>query len=101
MLYYRACLRWSLPPWMILLMPTDIIILLTVGVQVEQNAESLSAALPFVGVTVLIAALPLLIYLLFHRTAQQHMPQVREWMSANSWLINIISCGVFIALILL
>lgn len=85
----------------ILLMPTDIIILLTVGVQVEQNAESLSAALPFIGATVLIAALPLLIYLLFHRTAQQHMPQVREWMSANSWLINIISCGVFIALILL
>ncbi len=85
----------------ILLMPTDIIILLTVGVQVEQNAESLSAALPFIGATVLIAALPLLIYLLFHRTAQRRMPQVREWMSANSWLINIISCGVFIALILL
>jgi hypothetical protein len=28
------------------------------------------------------------------------MPKVREWMNANSWLVNIIACVVFIVLIL-
>jgi hypothetical protein len=28
------------------------------------------------------------------------MPKVRDWMNSNSWLVNIIVCGVFIALIL-
>jgi hypothetical protein len=29
------------------------------------------------------------------------MPKVRDWMNTHSWLVNIIVCGVFIALILL
>ena len=29
------------------------------------------------------------------------MPKVRDWMNSNSWLVNIIVCGVFIALIVL
>jgi hypothetical protein len=28
------------------------------------------------------------------------MPKVREWMNANSWLVNIIACVAFIVLIL-
>jgi len=30
-----------------------------------------------------------------------HRPKVRDWMNSNSWLVNIIVCGVFIALIVL
>jgi threonine/homoserine/homoserine lactone efflux protein len=85
----------------ILLMPSDIIIMLTVGTNLAQNNAGLVAALPFIGATVLVAALPLLFFLLFHRRAQQLMPKVRDWMNNNSWLVNIIVCGVFIALILL
>jgi hypothetical protein len=85
----------------ILLMPSDIIIMLTVGVNLAQNNSGLVAALPFIGATVLVAALPLLLYLLFHRRAQRLMPKVRDWMNANSWLVNIIVCVVFIALIVL
>jgi hypothetical protein len=84
----------------ILLMPSDIIIMLTVGVNLAQSGAGLLAALPFIGATVLVAALPLLLFLLFHRRAQRVMPKVRDWMNANSWLVNIIVCGVFIALIL-
>jgi threonine/homoserine/homoserine lactone efflux protein len=83
----------------ILLMPSDIIIMLTVAVNLVQNNSGLVAALPFIAATVLVAALPLLFFLLFHRRAQQFMPKVRDWMNANSWLVNIIVCGVFIALI--
>jgi threonine/homoserine/homoserine lactone efflux protein len=85
----------------ILLMPSDIIIMLTVGTNLAQNNAGLVAALPFIGATVLVAALPLLFFLLFHRRAQQFMPKVRDWMNNNSWLVNIIVCGVFIALIVL
>jgi threonine/homoserine/homoserine lactone efflux protein len=84
----------------ILLMPSDVIIMLTVGVNLVHNGAGLVAALPFIGATVLVAALPLLLFLLFHRRAQQLMPQVRDWMNTNSWLVNIIVCVVFIALIL-
>jgi threonine/homoserine/homoserine lactone efflux protein len=85
----------------ILLMPSDIIIMFTVGVNLAQNNAGLVAALPFIGATVLVAALPLIFFLLFHRRAQQLMPKVRDWMNNNSWLVNIIVCGVFIALIVL
>ena len=84
----------------ILLMPSDII-MLTVGVNLAQNNLGLVAALPFIAATVLIAALPLLLYLLFQSRAQRLMPKLRDWMNSNSWLVNIIVCVVFIALILL
>ena len=85
---------------LILLFPSDVIILLTVGINLEQNALGLVAALPFIGATTLIAALPLLVYLLFHRRAERLMPQARDWMNTHSWLVNIIVCVIFIALIL-
>ncbi len=81
-------------------MPTDIIIMLTVGVNLEHHDAGLLTALPFIAATALVAALPLLAYLLFHRRAQQLMPKVRDWMNVNSWLVNIIAYGVFILLIL-
>jgi hypothetical protein len=84
----------------ILLMPSDIVVMLTVGANLEQNDAGLVAALPFIGLTVLIAALPLLALLLLHRRAKRVMPRIREWMNTHSWLINIITCLVFIALIL-
>ncbi len=80
--------------------PSDFVILVTVGVNLAQDNASLLAALPFIAATVLIAALPVLFYLLFHRRAQQVMPKVREWMNANSWLVNIIVYVIFIVLIL-
>ena len=84
----------------ILLMPSDVIVMLTVGVNLVQNNAGLLAALPFIVATVLVAALPLLLYLLFYRRAQRLAPKIRDWMNAHSWLVNIIVCGVFILLIL-
>jgi len=85
---------------LIWVMPSDLIIMLTVGVNLAHNDAGLLAALPFIGATALVAALPLLLFLLFHRRAQQLMPKVRDWMITHSWLVNIIVCVVFIALIL-
>jgi threonine/homoserine/homoserine lactone efflux protein len=58
------------------LMPGDIIVMLTVAVNLEHNDAGLVAALPFIAATLLVAALPLLPYLLFHRRAQRLVPRV-------------------------
>jgi hypothetical protein len=85
---------------LIFVMPTDITSMLAVGVNLQLNGNSLIDALPFLVATVLIAALPLLAYLLFGRRAKEAMPKVRDWMTANSWLVNIFVLGIFIFLIL-
>jgi hypothetical protein len=82
------------------LMPGDIIVMVTVATNLVQNDVGLLAALPFIVATVLVAAFPLLLYLLFQSRAQQLIPLVRDWMNTHSWLLNIIVCGVFIVLIL-
>jgi Sap-like sulfolipid-1-addressing protein len=80
--------------------PSDFVVLMTVGVNLAQDGASLLSALPFVVATILIAALPMLSYLLFRRRAEVLMPKVRDWMNTNSWLVNIIVYVVFILLIL-
>jgi Sap, sulfolipid-1-addressing protein len=85
---------------LILVMPTDVITMATVAANLQQNDSSLIDALPFWGLTLLIAALPLLSYLLLGQRAKLAMPKVRDWMFDNSWLVNIIVLGIFIVLIL-
>lgn len=80
--------------------PSDLLILVTVGINLAQQDAPLLGAVPFVVATILIAALPVLSYLLFRRRAQRVMPKVRDWMNTNSWLVNIIVYVVFIVLIL-
>jgi hypothetical protein len=79
--------------------PSDFVVLMTVGVNLVQKDASLLHALPFVAATILIAALPMLSYLLFRRRAEVLMPKLRDWMNTNSWLVNIIVYIVFILLI--
>jgi Sap-like sulfolipid-1-addressing protein len=75
-------------------------VMLTVATNLEQNGEGWVEAIPFILLTALIAALPLLAFLLFHRRAVTAMPKLRDWMNDNSWLVNIIVCLIFIVLIL-
>jgi hypothetical protein len=83
----------------ILAMPSDIVIMLTVGMNLEHNNAGVPAAIPFIAATVLVAALPLLAFLLFQKRAASAMPAVRDWMNSHSWLINIIVCLIFVAII--
>jgi Sap, sulfolipid-1-addressing protein len=81
--------------------PSDLVILVTVGINLAQQNASLVGAVPFIVATILIAALPVLSYLLFRHRAVRAMPKVRDWMNTNSWLVNIIVYVVFILLIVL
>lgn len=85
---------------LILFFPSDFMVLLTVATNLQHSGGSLVDAVPFIGATVLIAALPLLAYLLFRQRAERVMPKVRDWMYSKSWLVNIIVFGIFIVLIL-
>lgn len=85
---------------LILVMPTDVVTMATVATNLQHNDSSLIEAAPFWGLTLLIAALPLLAYLFLGERAKRAMPKVRDWMFENSWLVNIIVLGIFIVLIL-
>ncbi|MEV4253878.1 GAP family protein [Spirillospora sp. NPDC049652] len=85
---------------MVLLMPSDIMVMLTVGANLEQHHAGVGSAAVFVLATVLIAALPLLVLLLFHKRARNAMPAIRDWMNNNSWLVNIVCCLIFVVIIL-
>ena len=80
-------------------MPSDLVVMATVATNLAQHDHGLPEAMPFILLTGLIAALPLLGYLLFHRRAVTAMPKVRDWMNNNSWLVNIIVCAIFVVLI--
>lgn len=84
----------------ILLMPSDVVIMLTAGIHLASRDLGLAEALPLIGVTTLIAALPALAYLLFRKRARVAMPKVRTWMKEKSWLVNILVYALFIVLIL-
>ncbi|MQY04334.1 GAP family protein [Actinomadura macrotermitis] len=84
----------------ILLMPSDILVMLTVGANLEQHHAHWTAALPFVAATALIASLPLLAFLLLRRRMERAMPALRTWVNGNSWVISIAACVIFILLIL-
>jgi threonine/homoserine/homoserine lactone efflux protein len=84
---------------LISLMPSDLLIMMTVATNLAQNNSSFVAALPFLAATVLVAALPVLFYVLFRRRAQEFMPKVRDWMNNTAWAVNIIVYAIFIVLI--
>ena len=83
----------------ILVMPSDLIVMFTVATNLAHNGHGFVEAVPFILLTTLVAALPLLGYLLFHRRAVTAMPKLRDWMNTSSWLVNIIVCAIFIVLI--
>ncbi|KPC60410.1 GAP family protein [Streptomyces chattanoogensis] len=85
---------------LISLMPSDLVIMFTVGINLSQNNAAFYEALPFIALTVLVAALPLLVRLLLGKRAEAAMPRIRDWTNTHSWLVNIIVYVVFIVLIL-
>jgi hypothetical protein len=84
----------------ILAMPSDLVVMFTVATNLEHNHNGFVDAVPFILLTTLVAALPLLGYLIFHRRAVTAMPKLRDWMNASSWLVNIIVCAIFLLLII-
>lgn len=84
---------------LIFFMPTDLAVMSTVGINKASHNSQAVDFLPFLGLTVLIAALPLLGYLLFRKRAEVFMPKVRTWMENNSWVVSIAAYVIFLYLL--
>lgn len=70
------------------LMPTDVISMATVGAFVARQGEPWWHTLGFVALTVLIAGIPFLMLLALGRRAETSLPEIRRWMTDNSWIVN-------------
>jgi Sap, sulfolipid-1-addressing protein len=81
-----------------LVMPTDIITMLTVGASLTRHGQPWWQGLPFVAVTLLLVALPLIDLLLLGTRAEKLLPRVRDWMTSNSWVISELVLAFFLVL---
>lgn len=80
------------------LMPTDIITMVSVGGYLALRDAPIWQALPFIGATVLLAGIPLLILLLMGQRADIVLPKMRNWMTTNAWIVNEIVIVFFLAM---
>jgi hypothetical protein len=81
---------------LILLMPTDIVAVISTVHWLHVNNDDVLHGWPLVAATTLLMALPILGYLLLGRRARQAMPGIRDWLTTNAWLVNIVVIIYFI-----
>lgn len=85
---------------MILAAPADIMVMLTVGLNIIRTGHTYLAALPFIGLTLLLLAAPLLARLALGHRGDAAMSNLRTFMHEKSWAVNIAVCALFIILLL-
>ena len=78
--------------------PTDLATSVVVGSHLARHGDPWYYCLPFVLLTVLFEALPVLFVLLLGKRAAVILPKVRDWMNDNSWIISEVVLIFFIAL---
>lgn len=81
-------------------MPTDLVAMITVAGYLARHDMHFYSVFPFIALTLLLASLPLLAYLLFRKPAQRVMPKVQRWLDANAWIVNEVVLVFFICMIL-
>jgi threonine/homoserine/homoserine lactone efflux protein len=84
-----------------LVMPTDILTMVTVGASLARRGDPWWQALPFVVLTLLLVGLPLIDLVLLGKRAQVLLPRARDWMSTHSWAINEVVLAFFLVLTIL
>ena len=87
---------FSLGFLLILLMPTDLVAVISTVHWLHDNHDNLLHAWPLVAATTLLMALPILGYLLLGRRAREAMPGIRDWLTTNAWLVNLVVIVYFI-----
>jgi Sap-like sulfolipid-1-addressing protein len=81
---------------LILLMPTDIVAVISTVHWLHDNHDNLLHGWPLVAATTLLMALPILAYLLLGRRARAAMPGIRDWLTTNAWVVNLVVIVYFI-----
>jgi hypothetical protein len=81
---------------LILLMPTDIVAVISTVHWLHNGHLNVLHAWPLVAATIALMALPILGYLLLGHRARDAMPRIRDWLTGNAWLVNIVVIVYFI-----
>jgi Sap, sulfolipid-1-addressing protein len=87
---------FSLGFLLILLMPTDIVAVISTANWLHDNGKNVLHGWPLVAATTLLMALPILAYLLLGHRARDAMPGIRNWLTGNAWIVNIVVIVYFI-----
>jgi Sap, sulfolipid-1-addressing protein len=80
--------------------PTDILTSVAVGSYLAGHGEPWWHLLPFLGLTLLLLASPVLIVLAFGRRGRAFLPKARDWMNTNSWVVSEIVLVFFIVIVI-
>jgi hypothetical protein len=81
---------------LIFLMPTDIVAVISTANWLHDNDKDLLHGWPLVAATTLLMALPIIGYLAFGHRAREVMPKIRDWLTGNAWLVNLVVIVYFI-----
>lgn len=81
---------------LILLMPTDMVAVISTVNWLHDNQDNLLHGWPLVAATTLLMALPILAYTLLGERAREAMPGIREWLTTHGWLVNLVVIIYFI-----
>jgi Sap, sulfolipid-1-addressing protein len=78
--------------------PTDILTSVAVGAYLASHGDPWWHLLPFLGLTLLLLALPALIVLAFGKRGRAFLPKARDWMNTNSWVVSEVVLVFFIVI---
>jgi hypothetical protein len=87
---------FSLGFLLILLMPTDIVAVISTANWLHDNDLNVLHGWSLVAATTLLMALPIFAYLVLGHRAREAMPGIRDWLTTNAWLVNLIVIVYFI-----
>jgi len=80
------------------LFPGDIAGSFAVGLHVARDKAGWWECLPFVGLTLLLLAIPALIVALLGKRANVILPKIRDWLDRNAWIVSEIVVALFAAI---
>jgi hypothetical protein len=78
--------------------PTDILTSVVVGLHLARHGDPWWHCLPFVALTLLLLAAPLIGVVLLGHRAEVVLPKIRDWMTNNSWVVSEIVLVFFLAI---
>jgi Sap, sulfolipid-1-addressing protein len=78
--------------------PTDILTSSVAGGTLAANGDPWWHLAPFVALTLLLLASPLLILLVMGERGQAFLPKARQWMTDNAWIVNELVLLLFVGI---
>ena len=70
------------------LFPTDIASNVVAGFHVSRHGAPWWQVLPFIGLTLLLLAVPALMVVILGKRANEVLPKMRDWMNQNAWVVS-------------